>query len=93
MLRLLHLEQVQMVEKKAAKRDELAGMISELPAELPGLRIGSADVGVAVAPGRVKGGTKRHLQIQLARNPLAGIRKHFDERQASAELVDRFDIR
>src|SRR6516162_8418513 len=71
MLRLLHLEQVQMVELQAAERRELAGIIIELLTKLPGPRIDSADAGVAVAPGRVQGGTKRHLQVQLARGPLA----------------------
>src|SRR6516225_4296843 len=82
-----------MVELQAAERRELARMIPELPTEFPGSRIGSADVGVAEAPGREKGGTKRHLQVQLPRGPLARIRQRLDQRQASAELVNCFDIR
>ena len=63
-----------MVELQAAERRELPGVILELPTELPGPRIGSADVGVAVDLGREQGGTKRHLQIQLTLGPLARIR-------------------
>ena len=74
MLRLLHLEQVLMVELQAAEGRELAGVIPELPTELSGPRIGSADVGVAAELGRDQGGTKRHLQIQLPLGPLAGLR-------------------
>ncbi len=59
---------------QAAERRETPGVIPELLAELPGPRIGSADVGVAVALGRDQGGTKRHLQIQLTLGPLAHIR-------------------
>jgi hypothetical protein len=63
-----------MVELQAPERSELAGIIIELPTELPRPRVGSADVGVAVAPGRGQGRTKRHLQVQLARGLLAHIR-------------------
>lgn len=63
-----------MVEHQATKRRELAGVIPELPTELPGPRIGSADVGVDVSLGREQGGTKGHLQIQLTLGPLARIR-------------------
>ena len=63
-----------MVVVQAAERRELPGKIPELPTELPGPRIGSADVGVAVGLGRVQGDTKRHLQIQLTLGPLARIR-------------------
>ncbi len=63
-----------MVEIQAAERRELPGVIPELPTELPCPRIGSADVGVAVALGREQRGTKRHLQIQLTLGPLAHIR-------------------
>ena len=93
MLRLFHLEQVHMVELQAAERREFPGIVIELPTEFPGPRIGSADVGVAEAPRRVQGGTERHLQVQLARGPLAHIRQRVDQRQASAELVDCFDVR
>jgi hypothetical protein len=41
-----------MVEVQAAERRELAGVIPELPTELPRPRIGLADVGVAEALGR-----------------------------------------
>ena len=37
-----------MVEIQAAERCELPGMIPELPTELRGPRIGSADVGMAL---------------------------------------------
>jgi hypothetical protein len=63
-----------MVEHQAAERRELAGIITELPTELPCPRIGSAGVGVAVALGRDQGGAKRHLQIQLVLGPVAHIR-------------------
>ena len=63
-----------MVEIQAAERRELAGVISDLPTELPGPRIGSADVGVAVGLGREQGGAERHLQVQLTLDPLARIR-------------------
>ena len=63
-----------MVKHQAAERRELAGVIPELPTELPGPRIGSADVGVAVAFGREQGRTERHLQVQLTLGPLARIR-------------------
>ncbi len=63
-----------MVELQAAKRRELPGVILELPTELPGPGIGSADVGVAGELGRIQGWTKRHLQIQLTLGPLAHIR-------------------
>ena len=82
-----------MVVLQAAERHELAGMIPELPTELPRPGIGSADVGVAVALGHIQGGAKRHLQIQLTLGPLAHIRQRFDQCQASAKLVDRFDVR
>ena len=59
---------------QAAERRELAGVIPQLPAELPRPGIGSAEVGMAIAFGRVQGGTKRHLQIQLTLGPLARIR-------------------
>ena len=71
MLRLLHLEQVLVVELQAAKRRELPGVIPELPTELPCPRIGSADVGVGRDLGCVQGGTERHLQVQLALGLLA----------------------
>ena len=73
MQRCLYLEQVHMVEHQAAERREPPGMIPELPTELPGPRIGSADVGVAVAFGREQCGAERHLQIQLALDPFARI--------------------
>jgi hypothetical protein len=63
-----------MVEMQATKRRELPGMIPELPTELQRPRIGSADVGVAVAFGREQGRAERHLQVQLALGPLAHIR-------------------
>jgi hypothetical protein len=63
-----------MVEIQAAERCELPGMIPELPTELRGPRIGSADVGMALERGRDQGGTKRHLQIQLTLGPLGHIR-------------------
>ncbi len=63
-----------MVEIQATERRELAGVIPELPTELPRPRIGSTDVGIAVAFGREQGGAERHLQIQLALGPLAHIR-------------------
>jgi hypothetical protein len=63
-----------MVEHEAAERRELAGIIIELPTELPGPRIGSADVGVAGTLGREQRGAERHLQIQLTLGPLAHIR-------------------
>ena len=63
-----------MVELQAAERRETPGVIPELLAELPDPRIGSADVGVAMAFGRAQGGTKRHLQVQLALGPLSRIR-------------------
>ena len=63
-----------MVDRQAAERRDLAGIIIELPTELPCPRIGSADVGVGVALGRGQGGTKRHLQVQLTLSPLARIR-------------------
>jgi hypothetical protein len=62
-----------MVEIQAAERREPPGVIPDLPTELPCPRIGSADVGVAVALGHIQGGTKRHLQVQLALGPLARI--------------------
>ena len=76
-----------MVEHQAAESRELPGVILELLTPLPGPRIGSTDVGVAVALGREQSGTKRHLQVQLTRGPLAHIRQRLDQRQASAELV------
>ena len=63
-----------MVEHQATKRRELAGVIPELPTELPDPGIGSADVGVAGELGRIQGWTKRHLQIQLTLGPLSRIR-------------------
>ena len=81
-----------MVKIQAAERREPPGVIPELPTELAGPGIGSADVGVAGDLGRVQGRTKRHLQIQLALGPLAGIRERFDQCQASAKLVDRFEV-
>jgi hypothetical protein len=74
MLGFLHLGSIQMVELQAAERHEPPGVIPELPTELPGPRIGSADVGVAPALGPEQGGTKRHLQIQFTLGPLARIR-------------------
>ena len=70
MLRLLQLEEVRMVALQAAERRDFPGKIPELPTQLPGPRIGRADVGVAVGLGRVQGGTKSHLQIQLTLGPL-----------------------
>jgi len=52
----------------------LAGIVIELPTELPRPRIGSAEVGVAEDLGREQRGAERHLQIQLALGLLAGIR-------------------
>ena len=63
-----------MVEIQAAERREPPGVIPELPTELPGPRIGSADVGVAADLGREQGGAERHLQVQLTLGPLAHIR-------------------
>jgi hypothetical protein len=63
-----------MIQLQAAERRELPGMIIELPTELPASRVGMADVGMAEALCRVQGGTKRHLQVQLALGPLARIR-------------------
>jgi hypothetical protein len=63
-----------MVELQAAECREPPGVIPELPTELPGPRIGSVNVGVAVDLGREEGGTKRHLQVQLPLRPLARIR-------------------
>jgi hypothetical protein len=60
-----------MVKLKAAERREPPGVTPELLTELPGPRIGSADVGVAEALGREQRGTKRHLQSQLPLGPLA----------------------
>jgi hypothetical protein len=74
MERLLHLEQVQIMEHQAAKRREPPGIIPKLLTELRCVRIGSANVGVAEAPGREQRWTKRHLQIQLPFGPLAHIR-------------------
>ena len=62
-----------MVELQAAERRELSRVIPELPAELPGPRIGSAYVGMAVDLGRGQGGAERHLQIQLPLRPLTRI--------------------
>ena len=93
MLRLLHLEQVQMVELQAAERREPPGIIPELPTELRRPRVGPADVRVAGDLGRGQGGTKRHLQIQLTRSPLARIRQRFDQCQASLKLIERLDVR
>jgi hypothetical protein len=52
MLGILHLGQVQVVEKQAAEHCEPPGVIPELPTELQRPRIGSADVGVAEDLGR-----------------------------------------
>ena len=62
-----------MVEIQAAKRREPPGVIPELPTELPGPRIGSANVGVPVDLGREQGRTERHLQVKLALGPLTRI--------------------
>ena len=72
MLGLLHLGSAQMVELQAAERHETPGLIPELPTELPGPCIGSADVGVAADLSGEQGGT--HLQIELTLGPLARIR-------------------
>jgi hypothetical protein len=40
-----------------------------------------------------RAGAERHLQVQLALGPLAWIRQRFDQHQASAKLVDRFQVR
>jgi hypothetical protein len=74
MLRFLHLVKILMVEHQAAERREPPGVIPELPTELPCPRIGSANVGVAEDLGRDQRGAERHLKIQLALGPLAGIR-------------------
>jgi len=93
MLGLLHLGSIQMVEHQAAECCEPPGVIPELLTELPGPRIGSANVGVPAELGRKQGWTKRHLQVQLALGPLVRIGQRFDQRQASAKLVDRFEVR
>ena len=64
------------------------GVIPDLPTELPGPRIGSADVRVAADLGRDQGGTKRHLQIQLALGPLAGIGSTFGSDAHGAPEVE-----
>jgi hypothetical protein len=74
MLGLLQLEQVQMVEHRAAERCEPPGVIPDVPSELQRPGIGSAEVGVAMAFGREQGGSERHLQVQFTRGPLALIR-------------------
>jgi hypothetical protein len=61
-------------------------VIIELPTELRCPRIGSANIGVIVVLGRIQGGTKRHLQIQLAFGALAHIRERLDQCQTSAKF-------
>ncbi len=93
MQRFLHLEQIQMVDLQTSERGEHPVVIPELFTELPRPRIGAADIGVVGDPCRDQGGTKRHLQIQLALSPLALIGERIDQSEALVELADRFDVR
>ena len=54
-----------MVEIQAAERREPPGVIPELPTELPGPGIGSADVGVSSPRGCKKGAKTQRLRPPL----------------------------
>jgi hypothetical protein len=49
-----------MVKIQAAERREPPGVIPESPTEFPRPRIGSTDLGVAIAFGREERGAERH---------------------------------